>query len=45
MKGFVDWLNDPFDQDMSAMRWFAFVGLLIAITMAWGLILKYMREM
>jgi len=36
-----DWLAMPFKTDMNAWHWFLFFGLLIAISVAWGLILKH----
>ena len=41
---FKNWLNSPFNSGMSASKWFAFVGLLLAITMVWGVILKRIEE-
>lgn len=37
------WARHPFSADMSAAHWFYFVGLLILISTAWGLILRTMR--
>jgi hypothetical protein len=38
---FKTWLDSPFSGNMSALRWFAFVGLLLAISGVWSLILKH----
>jgi len=40
---FKNWLAHPFSSDMSALHWFYFFGLLIAISAAWGLILRAMK--
>ena len=40
MQGFLAWINQPFDGSMSAYRWFAFVGLLIAILVIWTRVLR-----
>jgi len=37
---FREWLAKPFDADMSALRWFLFFGLLILISVAWGVIVR-----
>lgn len=39
-----DWVNSPFDWNMSAPRWFAFFGLLIAISLMWNIVLRHLRE-
>lgn len=44
VSSFQSWLNQPFDGSMSAGRWFAFVGLLIAILMIWGVVLRHLSE-
>lgn len=40
MQTFKDWLHKPFDEDMDAVHWFLFLGLLIAISILWGLALR-----
>lgn len=35
-----DWFSHPFSADMSALHWFAFIGLLIFISVGWRLILR-----
>lgn len=41
---FQKFLNRPFDNDMTAVDWFLFIGLLIAISVAWRFILKHIME-
>lgn len=33
------WLNKPFDESMSAVDWFLFVGLMLAIIWLWSRII------
>lgn len=40
MDSFKDWLRQPFAADMDAFHWFLFFGLLIAVSVLWGLALK-----
>ena len=40
---FLAWLAMPFKTDMSAQRWFAFVGLLIAILIVWSYVLRELK--
>ncbi len=44
LSSFQSWLAQPFNGSMSAGRWFAFVGLLIAFLIIWGIILRHLRE-
>lgn len=39
-----EFLAQPFRSDMDAAGWFLFFGFLIAVSIAWGLILKHLRE-
>jgi hypothetical protein len=39
-----EWLKQPFDQGMSAYRWLAFVGLIIACAVIWHIILSHLAE-
>jgi len=39
--GFKTWFNRPFDQEMDALHWLYFWGLLIFISFAWGFILRH----
>jgi hypothetical protein len=32
------WLSQPFSANMSAGRWFLFVGLIIVVLFAWNLV-------
>ena len=45
MDTFKSWLDSPFTSGMSATRWLAFVGLLLAAMMFWGVILKHMGDL
>ena len=36
----LDWLKQPFSPDMSATRWFLFIGLLIALLYAWHMVFR-----
>ncbi len=38
------WAQHPFSTDMDALHWFLFLGLLIAISVLWGLILSSIRR-
>lgn len=40
MDGFSQWLERPFDPQMSALNWFLFFGLLLLISFAWGFIIR-----
>lgn len=40
---FTSWAKQPFNSSMSAGGWFLFFGLIVAISVAWGLILKDLR--
>lgn len=42
MDGFKKWLAKPFSVDMSAVDWFLFFGLIIAISTAWQLVLRHL---
>lgn len=39
----ASWAKQPFTANMSAGGWFLFFGLIIAISVAWGLILKEVK--
>lgn len=41
---FKDWLASPFSADMTALHWFLFIGLLLVIAFAWGMILRTVKE-
>ena len=41
---FKAWLQEPFQTDMDALHWFLFVGLFIAISVIWGIILRHLKE-
>lgn len=38
------WAGKPFSADMDALHWFLFLGLLIAMSVLWGLILSSIRR-
>jgi hypothetical protein len=38
---FTAWLAKPFSTDMDAFHWLIFFGLLIAISVIWGFILRH----
>ena len=38
------WAQAPFATDMDALHWFYFLGLLISISILWGLILSSIRR-
>lgn len=48
LQGFTDnfktWLGHPFSTDMTALQWFYFWGLLIAIGALWYIILSHLRR-
>jgi hypothetical protein len=37
---FTDWIKKPYDDDMTALDWFLFVGLIIVVIFAWTSILN-----
>ena len=37
---FQAWLQSPFRSDMDTLHWFLFMGLIIVMTILWGMILK-----
>lgn len=43
LDNFTAWAKSPFQSGMDVGGWFAFVGLIAAITVAWGIILKDLR--
>lgn len=40
---FKKWLAQPYSEDMSALHWFLFLGLLIALTFLWSQILRHLK--
>lgn len=38
-----NWIKQPFNSSMSAGGWFLFLGLITAIGIAWGIILKDLK--
>jgi hypothetical protein len=41
---FKSWAKQPFSADMDALHWFYFFGLLIVISVLWGLVLRALRD-
>ena len=41
---FTAWIEEPFNSQMSAVRWIAWVGLIVAALMFWGMVLKLLEE-
>lgn len=37
---FMSWIKKPYDDDMTAIDWFLFIGLIIVIIVAWSSILR-----
>ena len=40
MEEFKSWMRQPFSSDMDAFHWFLFFGLVIAISVLWGMALR-----
>lgn len=40
LANFQAWLAKPFSTDQDVLHWFLFFGLLIVISITWGLILR-----
>lgn len=43
-ENFKQWVAAPYQENMSALHWFYFFGLLIVIAAAWNLILREIRQ-
>lgn len=43
MDSFRQWAASPFRSDMSVAGWFTFIGLLVLISLLWGIILRHVR--
>jgi len=43
-QNFQEWLSRPFTNDMSALQWFYFIGLLLVILVLWRIILRHIFE-
>jgi hypothetical protein len=39
-----EWYGQPFRSDMDALGWFAFIGLLIAISVLWHIVLGHIAK-
>lgn len=44
MSSFTAWLQQPFNSQMSAIRWVAWVGLILAAMILWGQVLRLVEE-
>ena len=44
LNAFQEWLKKPFSSDQDALHWFLFFGLIIAISVLWGFVLKAIRS-
>jgi hypothetical protein len=38
------WWNQPYQENMTAVRWFLFVGLLMIIGIIWTVIIKHLSD-
>ena len=38
------WWNKPYEEHMSAARWFLFVGLLMILGIIWTVIIKHLSD-
>jgi hypothetical protein len=41
---FLAWLKMPFESGMSATRWFAWVGLILAAIAIWSMVLRLLED-
>lgn len=44
LQRFKNWWAKPFNSDMDATGWFLFFGLLIVISVLWGLVIREIKE-
>lgn len=44
VSSFKAWLDQPFQSNMSAFKWFCFFGLLVVIATTWKLILGTLED-
>lgn len=44
LDGFKTWWNTPYSENMTATRWFLFVGFMIIVGMIWSMILKALSD-
>jgi hypothetical protein len=45
MENFKQWLRQPYSTDMDAFHWFLFFGLMIAISILWGMSLRALQQL
>ena len=43
-ENFKEFWAEPFQQDMDAVRWFMFLGLIIVILVLWNIIFYHIKE-
>lgn len=43
VSGLTNWAKQPFSPDMGVGGWFAFFGFILALSLAWGIILKDLK--
>ena len=41
---FAEWLRKPYSDDMNVGGWFAFLGLIFLLTMAWAGIVRKLTD-
>lgn len=41
---FKAWAAGPFSADMDAVHWFYFLGLVIVISLAWGMVIRAIQR-
>jgi hypothetical protein len=44
LDGLKTWYNAPYDEKMTATRWFLFVGFLMIIGIVWTVIIKHLTD-
>jgi hypothetical protein len=43
MGGFKQWLASPFQADMNAVHWIAFIGLLLVALALWSMLFRHVK--
>lgn len=38
------WFDSPYSDNMSAIRWFLFVGFLLIVGVVWSVIIKHLTD-
>jgi hypothetical protein len=44
LDGLKTWWNTPYNENMTAARWFLFVGFLMIIGIIWTVIIKHLTD-